>query len=203
VGAHRALTRRHATVLPGVVALAVLAPSLAGLTAAAPLPTGPHPWWPELHAAASDPAPPTPLLLGPLDALEVTAHFRADPLRADVHAQIGLRLRLDAQEHLHAKQADADDLATLLEASRRETAAHTRLAAFARRCEGVWRAWQVALLAPGTRAPHDEAYRDALRSLLQRHASVPATADDVAACRLEPWLDRATLDPAAPALRRA
>jgi hypothetical protein len=205
VGARRALTGRRATVCSDVVARIALVTSLAATAVAAPEagPTDPHPWWSEIHAAAADHVAPAPLILAPLDALEVTAHLRGDPLRADVSAHVGMRLRLDAEAHLRAKQADADDLATLLDAGRRETAAHARLAAFARRCEGVWRAWQVVLLAPGTRAPHDEAYRDALRALLQRHASVPATADDIAACRLGPWLERATLDPAAPALRRA
>jgi hypothetical protein len=200
VGARGAL-RRWGSAQRVVIVLAVALATTAALAEAEP--TGRHPWWHDLVSAAPEPPARPPLVLHPLDALELTTHLRGDPFRGEVQAHVGLRLRLDATEHLRGKQADTDALAALLAAGERESAAHARLAAFARRCEGVWRAWQVVLLAPSAPASPDAAYRDALRALLARHATLPAGDADIGACRLSSWIQGLDVHPLAPALVRA
>lgn len=166
---------------------------------------GAHPWHPLLPAVpAADHLP--PLAVTAADALDLSATLRGAPGDAAFALSLRARYRLDADDYLRRKRADADDLDALHAAIRTLAQRDAALAWFATRCQGVWRAWQVALLRQRPpAAPHDPeyAYRAALRDLLARTASKRADAGDVAACRLGPWLARLTLDPGAPEVAAA
>jgi hypothetical protein len=172
---------------------AVAAALVAGAAAAEP--DGAHPW---LSLApprpASEPLP--PLRTTPLDAVEWSATLHASAGRAVASASLRARYRLDAEPYLQRKRADVDDLDRLLEATRDLDHHAVVLSWLAERCEGVWRAWQVALLDPleGRSGGGEEvAFLSALHALLARTATTAATPDDVRACRLEPWSARVTL----------
>jgi hypothetical protein len=163
---------------------------------------GTHPWHHLLPTTTvTDHLP--PLTVSQADALDVSATLRGVPGEGELALSLRARYRLDAEDYLRRKRADADDLDALHGAIRTLAQRDAALAWFATRCEGVWRAWQVELLGKRpTVAPHDpeRAYRAALRDLLARTATSPAEPHDVAACRLERWAATLTLDPEAPDL---
>jgi hypothetical protein len=198
--AHRRALTRAATVL----ALAACAPALAGANAAdaatatsvTALPTArsAHPWLLELAALPGRPTADgsTPLpAIGWLDAADLSVGLQADPARGSLAANLSARYRLDAAAHLAAKRADAEDLLLAAEATLERDRRDARLSAFAIRCEGLWRAWQRALLEHGldhVDVPAERAYLEALLALLASSPAPPSGTSGLGACALESWV---------------
>ena len=126
------------------------------------------------------------------DALDLGASLWASSSSAALGADLTLRLRLDATEYLARVRDERAELAELASALEGQDLARAQLDWLARRCEGVWRAWQARFVrsaldsqpAPAL-APLELAHLQALESYFAAAASRPAEREDVLECRLE------------------
>ncbi len=159
-------------------------------------------WWSELPPMP----PPGEALAAPhwYDALDVAAGLSTASGDGSLTADLSVRLRLDADAYLERVAAERADLDRLHEALARQRATTEQLTWLARRCEGVWRAWQVRLLDDRLAQTPDHAAKDeylvSLSALLAIDATSPAAASDIGACRLIGVLGGLTLAQDHPAL---